>query len=100
MNKYGQIWMLYMLVVFIVIIFLFAAIPAFKETLDESRGLDSTLNCPGTPTHDLTDYQDDTTAQKLIRRPVCFVTGLYMVYFIGAVMLGYVVWAYRSLSNG
>ncbi len=80
-----------LVLVFLFIIAAFATIPAFKETLDNVRGT-SSLNCPGTPTFNQTDYDDDTSTERLTRRPVCFVTGISMVYFIGSFVIAVFVW--------
>lgn len=80
----------------ILILSLFVFISPFKENLDNARGLSSTLNCPGTPDHDVTDYQNDTTAQRLIRRPTCFVTGLSLVFFVGVYLVAVIVWLYSK----
>ena len=97
MNKNGQLWFAYLFVVFLVFLTAFALIPVFKENLDVSRGDSTSLNCPGTPTFNQSNYDDDTTSQKLIRRPVCLVTGLSMVWFIGAIVISGTVWAYRRI---
>ena len=78
-------------VLFVLIIAVFATIPAFKETLDDVRDTTS-LNCPGTSGFNQTDYDDDTKVEKLTRRPVCFVTGFSMVYFIGSFIIAVFVW--------
>lgn len=78
-------------VLFILIITVFATIPVFKETLDDVRDTTS-LNCPGTSSFDQTDYDNDTKVEKLTRRPVCFVTGFSMVYFVGSFIISAFVW--------
>ncbi len=91
-----------LLVVFLIFILaLFALIDPFKEFLDTARDNDS-LNCPGTTGFNETDYDDDSTLEKLTRRPTCFVTGMSMVYFIGAFLIAAVVWVvknWRKLSK-
>lgn len=71
----------------------FATIDVFKESLDEIRGT-SSLNCPGTPDFNRTAFVEDETSDlnKLTRRPTCFVTGLTMVWFIGAFTIASSVW--------
>ncbi len=78
-------------VLFVLIIAAFATIDSFKETLDDVRDTTS-LNCPGTPGFNQTDYDDDTSTEKLTRRPTCFVTGISMVYFIGSFIIAAFVW--------
>jgi len=94
MNKRGQKgtlgWVLLM-VFFILMLAAFATIAPLKETLDNVRG-SSSLNCPGTPTFDQGDYDDDTSFEKLVRRPVCFVTGVSMVWFIGGFLIAAAAW--------
>lgn len=82
-------------VLFVLIIAAIATIEPFKETLDDVRDTTS-LNCPGTTTFDQTDYDNDTKVEKLTRRPVCFVTGISMVYFIGSFIIGAFVWLVAS----
>ncbi len=81
-----------LLTVFLVIaIVAFATIEPLKEALDDAR--DTTeLNCPGTSTFDQVDYANDTTLERLTRRPTCFVTGFGMVWFIVAVITGGLTW--------
>lgn len=74
---------------------LFALIEPFKENLDDNRG-DSSLNCPGTPGFNQTSYDAQTTHQKLQKRPVCFVTGLSFVWFMGAFIIASFVWLSRN----
>ena len=88
-------------VVFVLILAVFALIDPFKEFLDTARDTTS-LNCPGTTGFDQTDYNNDTTLEKLTRRPTCFVTGISMVYFIGAFLISTLVWLvdnWRRLSK-
>lgn len=79
----------------------FALIDPFKEFLDTARDT-SSLNCPGTTNFNQTDYDDDNSLEKLTRRPTCFVTGMLMVYFIGAFLISVMVWIvanWRRLSG-
>ncbi len=78
-------------VLFVLIIAAVATIEPFKETLDDVRDTTS-LNCPGTTNFNQTDYDDDNTNERLTRRPVCFVTGISMVYFIGSFIIAAFVW--------
>lgn len=80
-----------LVVFFILAITSFALIDPFKEFLDTARNSDS-LNCKGTVDFNQTAFQEDNTLEKLTRRPTCFVTGLSMIYFIGAFLIGAVVW--------
>lgn len=95
MNNQGQLGFAFFVVAAIFILALFALISPFNEQLDNNRGgtgLNTGLNCPGTPTHDATDYQNDTDFEKLVRRPTCFVTGISMVWFVGAFLISTAVW--------
>ena len=88
-------------VLIIFILAAFALIAPFKEFLDTARD-NTSLNCPGTTGFDQADYDDDNTLEKLTRRPTCFVTGISMVYFIGAFLIAAVVWVvdnWRKLSK-
>lgn len=78
-------------VLFVLIIAASATIEPFKESLDDIRDTTS-LNCPGTPSFNQTDYDDDTKTERLTRRPTCFVTGMSMVYFIGSFIIAAFVW--------
>ncbi|KKN69580.1 hypothetical protein LCGC14_0438830 [marine sediment metagenome] len=94
MNKRGQkavFGFSLLIVLFLLIIAAFATIEPFKETLDDVRDTTS-LNCPGTLTFNQTDYDDDNSLEKLTRRPTCFVTGISMVYFIGAFVIASIMW--------
>lgn len=84
-----------LLVFFLILVTLSALINPFKETLDNNRGT-SSLNCPNTPNFNQTDYSDDSQFEKLVKRPTCFVTGISMVYYIGAIIIASVVWVYRN----
>jgi len=101
MNRKGGfiMGMMVTLVFFILILALFGMIEPLKENFDTARGSGSTLNCPGTPTHDPVDYANDTTEQKLIRRPVCFVTGLGLVWFVGAFLIASVIWVFSKWTG-
>lgn len=93
-NKRGQKAVFGFALVALVFIFYFGAaalIEPLKESLNSARDNDS-LNCPGTSTFNQTDYDDDNSLEKLTKRPTCFVTGITMVYFIGAFLLSVLVW--------
>lgn len=79
------------MVLFLLIVVAFATIEPMKEQLDNTRNQTS-LNCPGTPGHDPIDYANDTSFERLVRRPTCFVTGISMVWFIGAFLIAAIVW--------
>lgn len=100
MDNKGQIWMIYVLIFFIIVITLFSLIPVWKEGLDLARGANNGLNCPGTPDFNATDYGDDTASQRLIRRPPCFVSGISMIYFTGAVLIVAAMWVYKKTVGG
>ncbi len=99
MNNKGQVGLVFLVVFFVIALVAFSTIDPFKEQLDNNRdgtGKNTGLNCPGTPNHDATDYGNDTKFEKLVRRPTCFVTGISMVWFIGAVLIAGVVWVVRN----
>ena len=101
MNKNGklEVGMVFVLVFFILLIVAFSTIEPLKESLDNNRGNSTTmngLNCPGTPTFDQDNYDDDSTLEKLTRRPTCFVTGMSMVWFIGVVIFAGLTWVVRN----
>ena len=74
---------------------LMATIDPFKEVFDEARG-NSALNCPGTPDFNQSDFDDDDANDKLNKRTTCFVTGIGMVWFVGAFLLASVMWLVRN----
>lgn len=80
-----------LMVGFVIALVLFSTIEPFKETLDITRN-QTALNCPGTPGFDQTDFNNDTDFEHLVRTPTCFVTGVSMVWFIGAVLLATISW--------
>ncbi len=77
---------------------LMATIGPFKEVFDEARG-NAFLNCPGTPNFNQSDFDDDDRFDKLNKRPVCFVTGIGMVWFIGAFLIASVMWVSRNWTK-
>ena len=79
----------------IFILALFATIEPFKETFDDARG-NPALNCPGTPDFNQSDFDDDDKFVKLYKRPVCFLTGIGIVWFIGSFLLTSVMWLFRN----
>ncbi len=102
MNKKAQgttIGFALLVVFFVFILGLAATIDPFKEVFDEARG-NAFLNCPGTPDFNQTDFDDDDTFEKLNKRPTCFVTGIGIVWFIGAFFLGAVMWLVRNWTRG
>lgn len=84
-------------VAFIFIVTAFATIQPFKETLDNARDT-SSLNCQGTDGFNQTAFNDDNDNKinKLTRRTTCVATGFGMVYFIGAFIIGVIVWVVRN----
>ena len=92
LEKRGQLRLIYLVVAAFLILTTFAFIQPFKETLNNVRGSIS-LNCPGTPNFNQTQYSTDGSLNQLTRRPVCFVTGISLVYFIGTVLISISVWA-------
>ncbi len=100
-QKSGVFGFALLVVLLIFILTLFALISPFKEFLDTARDNDE-LNCPGTTGFDRADYDNDNTLEKLTRRPTCFVTGMSMVYFIGAFLIAAIAWTvnnWRRLSK-
>lgn len=101
MNNKAQVALVYVFVIFLVFLVTFALISVFKDNMDKGRGYSNSgtgtsgLNCPGTPTFNQTDYDEDTASQKLIRRPTCFVTGLSLVWFVGAILVTGIMWVYK-----
>ncbi len=98
MNNKGQSLLIgssLLIVLFLLIVTAFAFIEPLKESLDNIRG-STALNCPGTPNHNSTAYVEDTSFQKLVRRPTCAVTGFSMVWFIGAFLVAAFVWVSRN----
>ncbi|KKN59065.1 hypothetical protein LCGC14_0546200 [marine sediment metagenome] len=101
MNKKGQkstIGFALLTVFLILTLALVATIDPFKETFDEARG-NAFLNCPGTPNFNQSDFDDDDKFDKLNKRPVCFVTGIGMVWFIGAFFLASIMWLVRNWTG-
>lgn len=98
MNKKGQKSVLgfsLLILVFLFIITSFVFIEPFKETFDTIRG-SSNLNCRDVAGFNATDYADDTTLEKLTRRPTCVATGFTTVWFIFAWIIAVVTWAVRN----
>ena len=94
MNKKGQLFMAYLVVFFVIVLVLFGLIDVFKTMLDANRGA-ATLNCPGTPDFNPTSYAANSTFEKLVYRPTCFVTGISLVWFVFAVIIAGIIWVYR-----
>ena len=103
MNKKAQqmlIGFALLTVVFVLMLVLFSTIDVFKESLDEVRG-NSNLNCPGTPNFNATTYaEDEGTNNATTRRPVCFVTGISMIWFFIAYSLASVSWLVMNFRKG
>lgn len=91
MNNRGQLGLVFLIVFFVIALVLFSIIDPFKEQLDVNRGGDA-LNCPSAPDFDQVDYENDTEFERLVRRPTCFVTGISLVWFVGAVLIAGVGW--------
>lgn len=73
-------------------------IDPFKEQLDNNRGAE-TLNCPNTPDFNETAYNQQDTSEQLIKRPTCFVTGISLVWFYGAVVIASTIWLFRNWNG-
>ena len=94
MNTKGQmVGFALLTAVFVLILVAFVTIEPLKENLDDARDT-SALNCRGTTNFNQTAFDNDegNTIAKLTRRPTCFVTGLTMVWFIGAYLIFLVMW--------
>ncbi len=90
------------MVFLLIIITLFALVEPFKEQLDNNRdstGANTGLNCPNTPSFNQTSYDDDSSFEKLVRRPTCFVTGISMVWFVVTVFLSASIWLYSKWTQ-
>ncbi len=87
-----------LITVFILLmIALFATIDPLKENLNNARDTTS-LNCPGTAGFNQIAYDAQSTYQKINVRPVCFVTGLSLVWFFLAFLIAAVIWLARNLK--
>lgn len=84
-------------VLFVFVIVAFVTIEPFKENLTDARDTTS-LNCRGMPNFNETAYSDDegNKIAKLTRRPTCFITGISMVWFIGAFIIAAFSWLIRN----
>ncbi len=96
MNKKGQKTLIGFALFTVALVLMLAAlstIDVFKESLDEVRG-NPNLNCPGTPNFNQTQFDEDNSFEfnQSVKRPTCFVTGISMVWFIGAFLIALVVW--------
>ncbi len=100
MNTKGnfQVGFVLLLIFFILAITAFAMIEPLKESLDINRG-SVDLNCPGTPDHNATAYVEDSSFNRLVRRPTCFVTGLSMVWFVFAILFAGSAWVVQNWSK-
>lgn len=102
MNNKGQIrfaiGMAILTAAFVFIIALFVTIDPLKESLDNIRGT-SSLNCPGTPGFNQSDFDDDTNFQQLGKRSTCFVTGLTMVWLMVSFLVALFVWVFKNWTG-
>lgn len=100
MNKKGQISFVFLLVFFLLMIVSFSFIEPLKETLDSSavRGSEG-LNCPGTPTFNSTAFNQQTVFEQLNYRGTCFVTGISMVWLVGAVLIYGAIWVFDNWAR-
>ena len=102
MNKKGRggaIGFALLTVFLLLTLALVATIDPMKEVFDEARG-NIFLNCPGTPDFNQTFFDNQTKFDKLNTRPVCFVTGIGMVWFVGSFFLASVMWLVRNWTGG
>ena len=96
MNNKGQvIGFALITVAFIFVIASFIVIEPMKESLNATRST-SSLNCPGTDNFNQTAFDSQTTFEKLNKRGTCFVTGISMVWFVGAFLIAVVTWVVRN----
>lgn len=94
----GAIGFALLTVFFLLTLGLVATIDPMKEVFDEARG-NIFLNCPGTPNFNQTFFDNQSSFDKLNTRPVCFVTGIGMVWFVGAFFLASVTWLVRNWTG-
>jgi hypothetical protein len=94
MNNKGQIFFIYLFVLILIIIVAFALIEPLKINLDSVRN-GNNLNCPDVLTFNQTSYDYQNSFEKLVYRPTCFLTGISMVWFIGAILVYGVIWLSR-----
>jgi len=85
-------------VAFIFLLALFATIDPLKEALDNARG-NVALNCPGTPDFNQSDFDDDSTLEKIGKRSTCFITGINMVWFVSAFFIALITWVFRNWTK-
>ena len=101
MDKRGQAFVVkgfaFAIFAFFMILATFSLIDVHKENLDSTRGT-SSLNCPGTPGFDSTDYGNDTDFEKLVRRPTCFVTGMSFFYWNFSIIIALGVWLFSRFK--
>lgn len=94
-QKSGVLGFALIALVFLFFLTLFATLEPMKEFLNEARDNDS-LNCKGTVGFNQTAFDEQTSFEKLVRRPTCAVTGFIVVYFFGTFMIASVVWLYNQ----
>lgn len=98
MNTKGQAFGFAILVIFFILVLgLVATLNPLKEVFDDFRG-NPALNCPGSSnfTQALFDADNSDKFAKLNKRTTCFVTGIGIVWFIGAFFLAAVAWLVRN----
>lgn len=99
-NKAQTVGLALLIAWFVFIIVLFVTIEPLKETLDTARS-GSNLNCKGTTTFNQTAYDndEDSTIAKLTKRPVCVVTGISMLWFVGAFLVASTGWLAKNWAK-
>lgn len=95
MNSKGQVIIAYLFIAFLIVLTLFALIEPLKDNLNGSRDSDS-LNCPGVSGFNQTAYSNQNTFERIVYRPTCFVTGVSMVWFVGAVLIYLGLWILKN----
>ena len=89
------------LLVFLFLVTMLATWEPLKETFNTARGT-SSLNCRDTVNFNQTAYDLDTgnEIKTLTRRPTCFITGLGLVWYVGAFTLAVFAWLARNWRKG
>ena len=98
MNSKGQVWAIIIFIGFLFLITSFVTIGPLKESLDEIRDAED-LNCLGVLDFNQTAFDSQTTFERFIYRPTCFVTGISMVWFIGAFGIAVVIWVVDNVRK-
>lgn len=102
MNKRGQVKVVMGLGIFLIVIIVMFILsgftPSIKNILDSQRGGEN-LNCPGVSDFNQTAYDAQTSVEKGVYRPVCFVTGIGWVYFVLSIVVALFVWGWKKFNK-